>query len=733
MVRSFREFLATPVLLLALTLWHCAGPSNELATQPLVDDQHLPDVLTESRVIDLPPSYSGNRFVRGWFPWQHEGTPVLVPNADGAVIEVVNISAHSKSLLVNVRRLGEPGEFEVVVEVANEKSGMVPLAPTVEIPLPQDLPQGRIPVVLTLPKQPDPVVLKASLSAALPPGEVSIEPTRIVQGPSSLVDFTRPVDAGTLLTGEFEPPSETSSGQRFAILVEQETEPPQTAFEWTGSWLDRIRGRRSFSVSLGSEAGLKRIRLVAEGSGPSATWHRLGLASAVRVTEVTTRQPPPPPRIVVLYVFDALRADHVDLAGDPGSTTPTLGRLAAEGVVFSHHSSVAPNTLPSTKSLFTGQAFLLEGDSKLSDDIETLAEVLATAGYRTAAFSGNGYVADAFGLDQGFQHLADHVVFQEYTDKPGAYNDNAERVHRAAIEWLDNLREEDRAFLYLHTIHPHNPYDPPEPFHGRYAEGIDSSFSATTENLLHVKHGRTEVSEADQERIRALYNGGLAYNDLQLAALIEELERRFSTEEILLIVTSDHGEELFDHDGVLHGYTLYKEQLDIPLIFWWPGTLEPRRVELATDNLDLHETLRSLVRADPSLHADGRPLWGVARGQVTPTPTPEVRFAAASSVEGGIFLAQSERYKLIFAPREVRKFGMGEGRGRSRDPEYLFDLTLDPEEMVNRAGEISLETAWLRSRLSAWIERGKYLEMDEEEPELDEETQARLRALGYLD
>ncbi len=78
-------------------------------------------------------------------------------------------------------------------------------------------------------------------------------------------------------------------------------------------------------------------------------------------------------------------------------------------------------------------------------------------------------------------------------------------------------------------------------------------------------------------------------------------------------------------------------------------------------------------------------------------------------------------------------FGMGEGRGRGRDPEYLFDLSADPEERTNRAGLMSLEVEWMRSRLRAWIERGKYLEMDEEEPVLDEETRERLRALGYLE
>jgi len=87
---------------------------------------------------------------------------------------------------------------------------------------------------------------------------------------------------------------------------------------------------------------------------------------------------------------------------------------------------------------------------------------------------------------------------------------------------------------------------------------------------------------------------------------------------------------------------------------------------------------------------------------------------------------------VIYAPRTGIDWGMGEGVGRTRDVEYVFDLQTDPEEMVNLAGEAPLEAAWLRSRLFAWIERGKLLEAKGEEAELDEELRQQLEALGYL-
>ena len=701
MMTQTRAFMAAKcsTAWLILGLAACSAPETELSVEPLVDDQHFPDVLTESRAVEPPPSLGGNRFLRGWFPWRHQEAQVYVPNAEGAVLQIVNLSNRPRSLHLESRLLGETGDYEVAVESAGTKLERCPSEPPPRCRCPPICRGVGSPIHLTFDKEPDPVVLQASLDQALPPGDVQIEAATIVQAPSSLVDITRPVEPGARLVGRFSPPADPRAGQRFAILLDREGLPSELLFEWTGSRLDRWRGERSLSLPLPADSEFLRIRLLAEGSGPPATWHELGLAPAVdnaRESAGTSRggdgqestgTSGARPRLVVLYVLDALRADYVDLSPGADTHTPTLARLASEGVVFDRHSSVAPNTIPSTKSLFTGQAFLTRGHWKLAaDGPETLAEAFAGAGFRTAAFSGNGYVSEAYGTSRGFEHLADEVVFREYAPGRGSYNDNAERVHKSALGWLDSLAEDEKAFVYLHTIHPHNPYDPPEPIERRFTAEFDSDFEASTGNLLDIKYNRTDVSETDQARITGLYTGAVAYNDAQIAMLLDELTQRFPKEEILLIITSDHGEELFDHGGVLHGYTLYREQLHIPLILWWPGQLGSRRIETPTDNLDLHESLRSLIGAAPSEAHQGRPFWRLIGSQPPPPPRHELRFAAASSVKGGIFMAQSERYKLILAPRVGMSFGMGEGRGRGRDPEYLFDLSRDPRRAINRAG-----------------------------------------------
>lgn len=724
-VRTCRALLALAIAPLVASCG--AGPPAERSL-PLVDGLHAPDVLTESRRLEHPRSRAGNRFLHGWRIWRRKGTLWLVPEPRGARLEAVQLVARTRSLILNTEIFQQSADDRVLVEAAVRELPSVPLASPLEIELPGDLPVGRFPITLRFPPEAQVALDAAGFREALPPGEVEFEEAEILQSGNSAVEFVRRVEGGALLVGSFVPPAEARPGQRFAIQVEHKPGQPTTLFEWRSTRWSRLLGSRGLSLSLRDAPGLVRIRLLATGQGPAARWRELRLVTPETTAQEEPSDPPPAPQVVVLYVLDALRADYLTHLGGPSGATPFIDRLAREGVTFRRHQSVAPSTLPSTKSLFTGQAFVSRGNWKLPrDGPNTLAELFAAAGYRTAAFSGSGYIGPAWGTARGFEHL----VFEDYCCS-GRYNDNAERVHRSALAWLNRLSPDDRVFLYLHTMHPHNPYDPPAPLEARFASDIESQIDGGTDTLLHLKHGRLQASESDRQRLRALYAAALSYNDAQLKTLVEELQGRYPPGEVLLIVTSDHGEELFDHGGVLHGYTLYREQLHIPLILWWPGHLDSGRVDTPTVNLDLHESLRALVGAPVSGAGDGRPLWSLARDTVASLPR-LVRYAAASSVKGGVFSAQSERYKLVFAPRTGFDWGMGEGRGRSRDPEYLFDLQADPEETENLAGMISLEAAWLRSRLEAWIEHGRLQEAGAEEPVLDDEARKRLRALGYLE
>ena len=430
--------------------------------------------------------------------------------------------------------------------------------------------------------------------------------------------------------------------------------------------------------------------------------------------------------------MDALRADFVGHLGGLPGVSPTVDRLAREGITFRNHRSVAPNTMPSTKALFTGRTFVSKGGWKLAaEDGPTLAELFKAAGYRTGLFSGNVYVSPAYGTDRGFEHVAEEVLIEGYTaaEKP-PFNDNAARAHASALKWLAFLPRGERAFLYFHTIHPHNPYDPPDPYRSRYTAGIPSDIDGSTHTLSSIKQRRRTATPADRQRLRGLYTGAFAYNDAELAGFLKRVAAWAPPGETLVALTADHGEEHFDHGGVLHGFTLFEEQLRIPLVLWAPGRLKPAAVKERTDSLDLHATLLELTGSKTESHrveSQGRPLLRVARGETGDY----VHMAAASSVKGGIYSALHGRWKVVWAPRTGSQWGQGDALGRNREPEALFDLEKDPGEQVNLIGEGDLEAAWLRERLLAWAKKGRDEGKAPNEPAVDQKTLDRLKALGY--
>ncbi len=706
----------TRLLPCSLLLLTACGPPPTAGggARPLVDHLHAPELLTEGAMIEVPPASGANRFVRGWQGMYRRGRTWMVPSGASSVIETVFLDERERrlSLLVHIWEAVEGAT--VGARVAGIDLEPVPVTTPIELPLPGDLPLGRQPIELDFGST-GLIVEAAGFTHAWREGAVRFEPRAIVQQGYSAVDLVRRLPRPATLVGRFEPPADPLEGDRFALMVETADGAVVTPFEWRPSRLARLLGSRRLRIRL--PAGLVRVRLLAQGLGPAGRWLDLALAS--EPAEPAPLAPPPePPRLVVLYVMSGLRADALGHLGGELQSTPTLDRLAAEGVSFDRYYSTAPDGAPALRSLVAGLPPLPSAaaapDGAAAD---TLGRLFGAAGFRTAAFTAGEAVAGA-GLAAGFE-----AVGGAPSPDGTASDDGTEGLHAAALAWLDGLADGERAFAYLHTSHPGAPYAPPAAWVERMTAGIDSAIDGSTETLLAVRDERLTVDEADRRRLAALYRAALAYNDATLGELVAELDRRYAPGEVLLVVTSAHGEELFDHGGVLHGSTLYEELLHVPLLVWWPERLAPRRVAGVADHQDLNATLRTLAGAAPA-PGGGRALWGELRGRPQPDAPPPVRFAAAA-VEGGLYMAAGERYKLILAPRTGMDWGMGLGAGRSRDPEYVFDLVDDPRESRNLAGTTALEVAWLRARLNAWIESGGVRGAGEAPDQPDRERRVR--------
>jgi len=697
----------------------------------LIDPTHRPLVLTEKRVLRLPTARSHNRFVSGWRFEEHDAGLRITPSGHRARLEVVQLADRERTLVLQ----GLPGAggvgSTVRVRSRGRDLGGFPIASSTEIILPAGIARGVVPIELEFSDPSEIALSGAAMGSAAPVGRVELEDHDIVQSGWSVIDLVRPVEAGARLVGAFIPPSNARPNQRFLLQLDRGQDERETVLDWPPDGSAKP-GPLTFDVALRETQGLVRMRFVAEGGGPAAMWRELRLEQRSPLTRARIRTTPDPARLVVVYVLDALRADAVGHLGSTSGATPCIDRLASESAAFVNHFSVAPNTGPATKSLFTGYGYL-KGRGLPPEDPPTLAEDFAAAGYRTASFSSNPHLAPSFGLTRGFEHVAFLPLGEDHReDALPMVNDSAGRVHAAALQWLDGRRGDERVFLYLHTLNPHNPYTPPEPWPSRFVGMGDFRVDGRTRTLAAIRNLDLEVSPADEERIREWYTANVAYNDAELCHFVDELQRRYAGE-VLLVVTSDHGEELFDHGGVLHGHTLYDELLHVPLVMWWPERISPIRIAEPTGTLDLHSSLAALARIPPPVDPEGgQELWGLILGGAEERWSGRLHFATAPGLSYAA-MARSGRWKLILVRHPRLDWGMGRGSGRTHEAEYVFDLGDDPEERLNRAGESSLEVDWLRARLRTWKTRWQKSQPVIDEAELDSATRRQLEALGYVD
>jgi len=444
---------------------------------------------------------------------------------------------------------------------------------------------------------------------------------------------------------------------------------------------------------------------------------------------------PPPPGFVVVMI-DTLRADHLGAYGYDGPVSPNLDRFASEAVLFERCFAQAPWTKPSVATLFTSlypQVHRLTNHEGkywgpespqfvtgiLPDRAVTLAEVLHQAGYQTAGFVSNPWVSSAYGFAQGFEI---------YDDRGASISTAAVTVIDRARDWLATADSERPVFLYLHFMDVHAPYDSPRADFDALIDGEPSAHARqlNEREVPWVRWRNIEVRPewADDELRhelsywRARYAAGVRTLDRQLGRLLDELSQAGLLDRSWVVVTSDHGEELFEHGDWSHGQNLYEHQLRVPLLVRPPGGANGgRRVSRIVELADLMPTLLSLARVELPEGIQGRDVSALLRGEETAVGG--ASFATATERAPGLYAVRTERYKLIF---DV-----------DTDRLWLFDLIQDPTEQRDISQSEPVVAAELRDRLVQHIAESTAAgTLDAEQAELPDEVLERLRALGYL-
>ena len=302
----------------------------------------------------------------------------------------------------------------------------------------------------------------------------------------------------------------------------------------------------------------------------------------------------PKPKNLILICWDTVRADHLGTYGyKTHGTTPHVDLWAKGATVFESASASACWTKPSVPSYLTGtpplQHGVYRGSSKdaagvISDVLPagsvTIAEILQERGYRTVAFIRNAQLRLGQGIEQGFDVYDDH-------------GGDAREIRWKAMDFLLERDPEKPFLLYLHMLDAHWPYPVPLEYATRYADpAAVERFRGENWKAFRdeVNHGDRPLKTADRDELIALYDGALAYLDVEFGRLHSFLEHEGLLENTAIALISDHGEEFGEHGRIGHGHGLYEGLLHVPWIMSVPGRA-PARVTHAVSLLDLLPTL----------------------------------------------------------------------------------------------------------------------------------------------
>jgi arylsulfatase A-like enzyme len=492
-----------------------------------------------------------------------------------------------------------------------------------------------------------------------------------------------------------------SDGVEFVVRVTAGGDSAEVFREWLGR--DRVGATYSdFRVDIGKYLG-RAVELSFEtlpGSAGNAEFD-YGLWSDLRLLGDPVWRPDQPH--VVILDLDTLRADRLGCYGHDRETSPRLDRWAAEhAMVYRDAMSTAGWTLPSTASMLTGLAVHQHGVERypaaLSPRTPTLASVLSERGYETRSWNEGSYVKADFGFDLGFDcydgRRAKHLDWSP------------------ALEWLRARRSERPFFLFLHTYLVHAPYPYSERFEDPDRGPLAGETIGYRDTIHPLRRGELELDEASRQYISRLYDARVRELDDLVGAFLEAVEQLFEDEEILIIVTSDHGDEFFEHGGLDHGHSLYQELLHVPLIVRYPGGA-PRGIDRrVASSLDIVPTIFEVLCIDVPDYMPGRSLLG----------EPDDRRALVAQHHGALYAVRVGPYKLL------------RDSGRSSDPEptRLFDLGSDPREQTNLAGRRPELVSRLEAELDRYIEHYSPREDFAIEARLGAREIDELRELGYL-
>ncbi len=476
------------------------------------------------------------------------------------------------------------------------------------------------------------------------------------------------------------------------------------------------------------------------------------------------------PNILVI-VWDTVRADRMSAYGYNKPTTPKVEAWAKGAVRYDRAVSPGVWTLPSHASLFTGLSERGHGVNAdhnwLDSDHLTVAEALTGAGYNTWTWTSNPYLAEDTNMLQGFQkkdypwrpkwrdevdaHMKSKLIAQDAStpvspateeSKGGAgsnrylFKESGPVASKALFDYLDNRADKDRPFFaFINYMEAHLPRIPR--LASRQAVMSEAEITRSyklaqsTTDFHEYMVGVRKYDALDLAAISGVYDASLIDMDEATGALLAELDRRGLAEDTIVILTSDHGENLGDHELLLHKYAVYDTLVRVPLIVAWKGHLTPG-VESAPKSvsdavLDAIRLAKAPLTPEDQAVFDSRPK--TAQGVVA-----EFTAVADGSVDRMKKLHPQSNTARLENRYEAIVGGSWKYIEGSDGSKQLYDLASDPGELTNRATTDAAQAADLGAQLKAWMEAVPVYRPTGEGSghKRSEDEKEGLEALGYV-
>jgi arylsulfatase A-like enzyme/tetratricopeptide (TPR) repeat protein len=399
---------------------------------------------------------------------------------------------------------------------------------------------------------------------------------------------------------------------------------------------------------------------------------------------------------IIFITLDTTRADRLGCYGYTNVETPFIDKLAEKGILFEQCISPIPLTLPSHCSMMTGlyptfHGVRVNGNTALSQQHQTMAEVFAQQGYQCGAFIAAFVLDGRWGLKQGFHHYDDQFDLKKYKqlDLAGVQRPG-NQVMDAALAWLEEQKQKP-FFAWIHLYDPHTPYEPPEPYRSAYNNGT----------------------------LSGLYDGEIAFTDTQVGRCISWLEQNGLDKSTILVIMGDHGEGLGEHGELTHGYYIYEYAIHVPFLIKTPfKQLQGIRFSLPVSTIDLYPTLLEMMGVQVPGNIQGKSLLPTIFGGESKEETYSYSESLSPNLQYGwsaLHSLRTSQYKYIDAPRAE-----------------FYELSKDPKERNNLTRRFPGLVKQFKSRLTRLMDETSTGAPAPESANLDQETLKRLATLGYI-